>query len=1209
MFPVRDASPDVAPAIPADKTPPVDTPARPRTDAPPVVSRSGNVSDFVQVIRDVAPVQPARPVAPPTPIVPSAPVKPREVTWHDNGFQPPKPGDFPWEEPAKPKPKPMAAPAPKEVHWSAIPSGPAVPPPLPPVDLEPMAEPKEYERPAAQSGPIPKTTLRRKRRRFGVLVVLIGFTVICLGAGGYFLFRYINDAPKRLLIAGHKEYDAGNFPQARKIFEQIVNEHPKHDLVPEARFFAELSSVRHAVAAVTAKDDPQPGLVEWDKFLQTIEDEKVGKFAHRDIRGVEIWQTGVRLMENLLEKGTAQAAANDPDGAEKSLNSALAVQKALDRFRPIGEKDPPSLEASAVVLRATVDTSRARLAKVNQIEKYKGESTDDDMERYRLEAMKIGIEKDPQVVANLAEMNRKIEARAVYVRQKDPIRPTAVPDDGLTSLLFAPRFDRALPRQLTWAPTIFFCQARGVLYALDEFDGRVRWAARTGLDTDIMPVRVPASDLNAEMVLIASNTGNQFGITARGAKDGRPLWHQALAVPCQGPPAIVGPNAYVSLGDANGTILEIELASGDIVGHITTGRALGPTIVGRPGTGLLYVPGDAQAVYVFDVYRHDPDGKRLEPVLLGVMSTRHPRGSLRGVPVFSNPDPNDPGPKFFVLGQADGLDTMKLKAFRLADGADGKPISEPESKEIPIPGWASFPPHCDGEKVAVVTDKGQFGLYGLALAGNSDENLFAFPSKPSKNNDTKPSRGQVVMAEEGMFWILAAGVLQKFRFGINQGEGVRLIPYGDPIPAGEPLQNPQTNLRGDTFVVVTQDGMTCRATAVDTRTGEVRWRRELGLMIKGDPMRIGDAIVMMDQAGGFYRVDTKPLAEKGAVAWLVDEKWLVARPASGFSAYLGMIAGPNDSAVAVLTGEAADGRPQLLIRRLVGNVLEERMFKEKPAPAGLPIVSGQFLIVPLSDGNLYRLKLGDPAAVLEQGPTWRGERLPATSVCHLVPLNDDELYATDGARSVIRWQWSSSTKLFVTQGKLRLSERPAAAMVVLPTSPPRVVLGDGQGRLTMIDGNKLTLPAVTVWRPGPKNWLPVGPIATGLHLEKAGDGSQRITYTVDGKMVWLSPDADNAEWVGPAPIKALEGRPIIDGKRVLLTDRAGVIRVIDITHGKETGDEFHLTGSHAFASAAVPVGANRVLAPLVDGTVVLGELKPRPKQEPKTEEPKAKDAK
>jgi hypothetical protein len=130
----------------------------------------------------------------------------------------------------------------------------------------------------------------------------------------------------------------------------------------------------------------------------------------------------------------------------------------------------------------------------------------------------------------------------------------------------------------------------------------------------------------------------------------------------------------------------------------------------------------------------------------------------------------------------------------------------------------------------------------------------------------------------------------------------------------------------------------------------------------------------------------------------------------------------------------------------------------------------------------------------------------------------------------------------------------------------------------------------------------------GLVLEKAPDGSPRIAYVVHGQFVWLSPDADSAQWVGPAPLKNLAGRPVIDGKRLILTDWAGVVRVADLTTGQETGDEFRLAGSHAFAAAAVPVGPIHVLVPLADGTVVLGELKPRPKEEPKKEEPKAKDA-
>jgi hypothetical protein len=361
----------------------------------------------------------------------------------------------------------------------------------------------------------------------------------------------------------------------------------------------------------------------------------------------------------------------------------------------------------------------------------------------------------------------------------------------------------------------------------------------------------------------------------------------------------------------------------------------------------------------------------------------------------------------------------------------------------------------------------------------------------------------------------------------------------------------------------------------------------------------------MDQAGGFYRIDdSEKLTTKTGAAWLVDESWLAAQPARGFTAYTGPIPGPDNSVVAVLTGESEKG-PQLMVRRLVGRVLEERVFGNVPAPAGQPVVSGKFLIIPLSNGNLARVNLGtlrNPNAPLEEGPAWRGERLPVSSVCYVVPLNDDELYASDGTRRMVRWLWQSTNKLWESKGSVKVRERPAGSPIVLQ-KPPRLLVVDAHGEVTMIDGDKLTLPAMQVWRPG-RSGLPGGMLTDGLRLEKAADGSPRIAYTVDGQFVWLSPDSPTPDWVGPAPYRNLAGGAVIDGKRLILTDIAGIVRVTDIATGKETGDEFRLTGSHAFASAAIPVGTNRVLVPLVDGTLVLGELKPRPKEEPKNEEVK-----
>lgn len=1232
VFVVKEAAPAAGGKGPGEKPPATDTPPRSRSDIPPVVSRSGSVSDFVPVITDVAPARPA-PAAPPRP-TPPAPAQPQVVTTPPpprpaagrppaTPVKPPAAGDFPWDEGPKTKPAPV------ELKWTptvAPPVNPEAPPiPLRPADDEPIdLRPAEEEVVALAPTRPPKS-----KKRLGVLLGMVAFVVLALGVGGFFLVRYINDAPERLLAAGRKDYEAANYDQARRVFDQLVTEYPTHRLVPEARFFGELSALRGALRSPMMAEDPTPGLAQWKKFLDALNDPDVGPFAAKGRFAIDVWQAGDKLADDLATKAGRSLNPDAPDEAEKWMAELDAVEKDLDRFRPDEEPRKESRAKAVAELRQQIEVARIRADKLNELEKLLGDGSDESIGVADKRALELGMDKDHAYLAMKDRVEQRIQAKATYVREPQPIPPTAVPDDGLTSLLFAPRFDRGDRRAQPGLTSVFFCLARGVLYALDEPDGRVLWAARTGLDTDIMPVRVPASDQNPEMVLVASNTGNQFGITARQGRNGVPLWHHALAVPCQGPAVVVGPHAYVPLSDKDGTVLEIALGAGEVTGRLIIGRPLGPTLVARPGTGHLYVVAESRAVYVFDVDRHGPlpDFKREEPKLLGVMNTGHPTGSLRGVPVFSNPDPNEPGPRFFVLGQASGIDTMKLRAFRLADTPDGSPDPNPVAKEIALPGWASFPPHCDGEKVAVVTDQGEFGLYGLALAGNKDEDLFSFPSRPPGPGEMRPSRGQVVLAEEGAFWILSGGELRRLRFGISPGAGVHMIQHGDAIPAGEPLHAPQVNPRGDTFVVVTQDGMTCRATAVDARTGQTRWRRELGVMVKGDPLRIGNAVLLLDHAGGMYRIDTKPFTALRSAAWLVDpdDQWLMAQPARGFTAVTGLIPAANGTAVALLAGETETG-PVLLVRKYTGAGVQDRRFPATAPLAGQPVVSGNMLVLPLANGTLRRLNLADPAGVLEEGPSWRGDRLSRTAVCYLAPMDPDTLFATDGARSVVRWRWPANSKVFEMEGRLTLSEKLAATPAVVPGSPKGLVLADGKGNLTLWDADRLNPPALKAWRSGEKG-LPPGPVQDGLRLESEPGRGPRVVYSAGGRLVWLPPDADGPKWVGPPPYKATEGRPVLDGGRILLTDRAGIVDTLDAVTGKEVREEFRLTGSHAFASAAVPIGPkqftlpltdgvgvwlcpiriNQFLVPLADGTLVLGELVWRPEEPPPAKKPKEKD--
>src|SRR5262249_34865529 len=152
---------------------------------------------------------------------------------------------------------------------------------------------------------------------------------------------------------------------------------------------------------------------------------------------------------------------------------------------------------------------------------------------------------------------------------------------------------------------------------------------------------------------------------------------------------------------------------------------------------------------------------------------------------------------------------------------------------IPLRGWTWYPPYCDSEKLAVVTDRGEFGLFGIKQSGNLDAPIFVLPPDPYLIPEAhRPARGQIIYADEDSFWFLARGSLHQLRVGFDDERGLKLMSRGSALSLGEPLHAAQINARHDLAVVVTQPSASaaCRATAIDLHTGDVRWQRQLGLI-------------------------------------------------------------------------------------------------------------------------------------------------------------------------------------------------------------------------------------------------------------------------------------------------------------------------------------------------------------------------------------------
>src|SRR5262249_29587375 len=210
------------------------------------------------------------------------------------------------------------------------------------------------------------------------------------------------------------------------------------------------------------------------------------------------------------------------------------------------------------------------------------------------------------------------------------------------------------------------------------------WATRVGIDTVSLPVRLPATAVYPELLLVLS--ADQITLTALDAQTGYVYWQHRLSAPCLGPPVIVGRRAYV--GTYDGRVHEIETIRGHLLGYFELGQPLTVGGVWQEGTDYLYFPGDSDHVYVLDIAAtRSADRLPREKGCVGRLQTGHPSGSLRSPPMLINrvdpyaKDLNDSAAHsgYLVLNQTDGLDDMKLQVFPLPiEQPDPSPILQPE---------------------------------------------------------------------------------------------------------------------------------------------------------------------------------------------------------------------------------------------------------------------------------------------------------------------------------------------------------------------------------------------------------------------------------------------------------------------------------------------------------------------------------------------------
>jgi outer membrane protein assembly factor BamB len=1131
---------EMLPLLPAEiAEPPVEEKKPPERAAPRRLERT--------------PEKPARPKEPPAPKPSEAPAlmpppvrssaAPATVTAPPADF----PDDFPGDDDADSMP--AAGAGPPEVGpgtWEAPPvRGPAV-------EVAPQLEVAAVATALAAPAELPAPAHRGRRVLLIIAAMLVLFATTILGG-----WRYVENAragsEADRFNRAEEHYKQAEFEDATTALQKLAKDFPSSRDAPRYRFLAELSSVRGEADKARDLAELKSALDHVLQFLGFNQQEALLKDRHADV-----WDTLKRLAERLADQAD-----------EKHDRDALAM--ARHAWKETGRLEPPSQVNVPQVQRALndkfeqvtarLDVFERRLAVIDALKERVAKASAQAVQEGRALVTAAGLTDDGEAKDLLADLVLAHRAAIRYVPAEGTAANGAIDDDALPSLVVTPALTagKASPGR-----GVALALARGVLYAFDPERGELRWARRVGMDTTVLPLRVPADVITPELLLVLSSDSQS--IAALVADTGTLAWQHALEQPCKGQPVLIGQSLLIPT--VAGRVDEVEIRLGRLLGHYELGQRLTVGGVRQPGTSLVYFPGDEFCIYVLDVSKRACEA---------VLYANHPAGSLRGVPVIlpgrklASPEAaGGKGPTgWLLLCQARGTSATEVRGFEL-------PIRSPDQKALDpmlhVRGLSWFAPWHDAEKLALATDKGYLWLWGIRQEGNDDPLLFPLLEDPYQVG-AGPGRAQVAHADADAYWVLTGGRLHRLDSVFRPASGPGLIPawpqpplLGSPLHACQHHRDEQDRFR----LIVTTLGLdrpTCLTTAVDAASGKFAWQRQLGC-VPLQPLAVQGGRVLLRDTNGLLLLDPE---RHGEQAWQHVGDFHAQEPL-----------GPDDQVV-ILTGasefvqlawSSRPGAARLRVRQVPLTGEGSSKVHDLPAPpAGTAALGDGCVLLPLADGIAVRVEL---AGTVAAGPNWRAVGADEQTSGHIVALDGGEFLLTDGSRGLMRVSWPSA-KVYQQRAAAELGHRIVAAPAVLPAvgdARPRVCVADAADTLTLLDGERLQV--VRRWGPLPGK-ITAGPFVRGTGI---------ICVTDHKRLIWIDPDQAGPQWEYTL-VSNLVGAPLLSDGMLITAEVSGRVLALDPKSGVPVGPGYTLRANIAAEAAPVPFGAGRLLVPLNDGTLVL----------------------
>jgi hypothetical protein len=292
---------------------------------------------------------------------------------------------------------------------------------------------------------------------------------------------------------------------------------------------------------------------------------------------------------------------------------------------------------------------------------------------------------------------------------------------------------------------------------------------------------------------------------------------------------------------------------------------------------------------------------------------------------------------------------------------------------------------------------------------------------------------------------------------------------------------------------------------------------------------------------------------------------------------------------------------KLVVRRVVWedqrgwNVLTHKAdLPARVTLAGVPALVGDWLMMPLSDGVLYRLRLNGTKAP-EGGPNWRGSRQLAEARGQVVWLGGDRFLISNGGRGLQVWEWPSNRAEASgpEEGRLELPDRLVGSLLVLPGPAGRardVVAADSGGVVRLLragPGSKLSLRDDRMW--DLKGRITAGPFL----LSGPGEEARVGVVVEQTRLVALDPARDGECWSYRTGGAALVGQPERFAGLLAVGDLSGRVVGLDPETGRKAGSGCLLPGGTVPAGGLATIGPTgllrpgALLVPLSDGTAVL----------------------